>query len=89
MFGGSGGLRIGGRRAKFEPFGHAMVGGNHMVPQTAGNSKTALMAQAGLGLDYRVHTRLSFRVQADWVYTGYYGQTQNNFQGVAGLVLHF
>lgn len=89
LFGGAGGIRIGGRRQRWEPWGHALVGGSHLQPQTAGASRTSLMAQAGIGVDYRVHTRLSFRVEADWVYTSYYSQTQNNFQGVAGAVLHF
>jgi hypothetical protein len=89
LFGGAGGIRIGGRRQRWEPWGHALVGGSHLQPQTAGASRTSLMAQAGIGVDYRVHTRLSFRVEADWVYTSYYSQTQNNFQGVAGVVLHF
>jgi hypothetical protein len=89
LFGGAGGFRIGGRRQKWEPWAHGLIGGSHLQPQTAGNSKSALMAQAGLGVDYRVHARLSFRVEGDWVYTNYYNQTQNNFQGVAGAVLHF
>jgi hypothetical protein len=89
MVGGAGGIRIGGRRARFEPWAHALVGGNHLQPQTAGNSKTALMTQAGIGLDYRVHSRLSFRLETDWVYTQFFKQTQNNFQGVLGAVLHF
>lgn len=89
MVGGGGGIRIGGRRARFEPWGHALVGPAHLQPQTAGNSRTALMTQAGIGLDYRVHSRLSFRLETDWVYTQFFKQTQNNFQGVAGIVLHF
>jgi hypothetical protein len=89
MVGGAGGFRIGGRRQRWEPWGHGLIGGNHLQPQTAGNSRNSLMAQAGIGVDYRVHARLSFRVEGDWVYTNYFGQTQNSFQGVAGVVLHF
>jgi opacity protein-like surface antigen len=89
LFGGAGGIRIGGRRAQWEPWGHALVGGAHLQPQTAGNSRSALMAQAGIGVDYRVHSRLSIRVEGDWVYTTFFSQAQNNFQGVAGVVLHF
>ena len=89
IFGGAGGFRIGGRRQRWEPWGHALVGGSHLQPQTAGNSRNALMAQAGLGVDYRIHARLSLRVEGDWVYTNYFSQTQNNFQGVAGVVFHF
>jgi len=89
LWGGSGGFRIGGRRQKWEPWAHALVGGAHLQPQTAGASRNALMAQAGLGVDYRVHQRLSFRVEGDWVYTDFFHDMQNNFQGVAGVVLHF
>src|SRR6202158_5180004 len=80
LFGGAGGVKIGGRRARWEPWGHALVGGSHLQPQTAGASRSALMAQAGAGVDYRVHSRLSLRVEADWVYTSFFGQAQNNYQ---------
>jgi opacity protein-like surface antigen len=89
LWGGAGGFRIGGRRQKWEPWAHALIGGAHLQPQTAGNSRNALMAQAGLGVDYRIHARLSLRAEGDWVYTNYFNDMQNNFQGVAGVVLHF
>ena len=88
-FSGAAGIRVGSRRARWEPWGHGEVGIGHLQPQTAGNSKNALTALAGIGVDYRVHARLSFRVEGDWVYTKFFGQNQNNFQGVAGAVLHF
>ncbi len=89
IFAGAGGVRIGGRRARWEPFGHALVGGSHLEPQTASGGKNALTALAGGGVDFRVHSRLSFRGEADWVYTTFFSQTQNNFQIVGGIVLHF
>jgi opacity protein-like surface antigen len=89
FFGGAGGIRIGGRRARWEPFGHALVGGSHLQEQTAEGSRNALMAQAGVGVDFRVHSRLSLRGEGDWIYTTYFSQNQNNFQVVAGIVLHF
>jgi hypothetical protein len=89
IFGGAGGIRIGGRKARWEPFGHAQVGGSHLEPQTAYGSKNGLLALAGGGVDFRVHSRLSFRGEADWVYTGFFSQSQNNFQIIAGAVLHF
>lgn len=88
-FGGGGGIRIGTRRAAFEPWGHVLVGGGHLQPQTAGNTRTALTVQAGLGVDYRVHARLSFRLEGDYVYSDFFNQTQNNFQGIASVVFHF
>jgi hypothetical protein len=89
LFGGGGGIRVGSRRARWEPWGHVLVGGAHLQPQTANASKTALMVQTGGGVDYRVHARLSIRLEGDWVYTTFFSQTQNSFQGVAGVVLHF
>ena len=89
LFGGAGGFRIGGRRQKWEPWAHGLIGGSHLQPQTAGASRTALMAQAGIGVDYRLHARLSLRGEGDWVYTNYFHQAQNNFQAVAAVVLHF
>jgi len=89
FFGGSGGFRIGGRRARWEPWAHALVGGSHLQPQTAAGGRNALMAQAGLGVDYRIDSRLSLRGSLDWVYTNYFNQSQNSFQAVGGVVFHF
>ena len=89
VFGGAGGLRIGGRRARWEPWGHALVGGSHLQPQSAGSSRNSLLVQAGGGVDLRMNSRLSLRVEGDWVYTEYFHDTQHNFQGVAGVVFHF
>jgi hypothetical protein len=88
-FGGGGGIRIGTRRARFEPWGHVLVGGGHLLPQTAGNGKGALTVQAGIGLDYRIHARLSLRAETDYMYSGFFNQTQNNFQAVGAVVFHF
>ena len=88
-FAGNGGLRIGGRKNRFEPFAHGLVGGAHLQPQTAANSRWALTAQAGIGLDYRIYSRLALRIEGDWVYSKFFSQNQNNFQGVAGVVFHF
>jgi opacity protein-like surface antigen len=87
--GGGGGFRIGTRRARFEPWGHGLVGGGHLQPQTAGNGKNALTVQAGMGLDYRVNSRLSIRAEGDYVYSRFFNSTQNNFQAVAAAVFHF
>jgi opacity protein-like surface antigen len=87
--GGGGGVRIGTRRARFEPWGHALVGGGHLQPQTAGNSRNTFAVQAGIGLDYRLNSRLSLRAEADWVRTQFFSDVQNNYQGVAAVVFHF
>jgi opacity protein-like surface antigen len=88
-FGGGGGIRVGGRRNRFEPWVHALVGGAHLQPQTAGNSRNAFSAQAGIGLDYRLNSRLSVRAETDWVHTTFFNQSQNNFQAALDVVFHF
>jgi hypothetical protein len=88
-FGGGGGFRVGGRRNKLEPWAHGLIGGAHLQPQTAGNSRSALAAQAGIGADYRINSRLSARAELDWVYTTFFNQTQNNFQAALDVVFHF
>jgi opacity protein-like surface antigen len=85
----SGGVRIGTRRARFEPWGHFQLGGAHLQPQTAGNSKNAFTFLAGIGLDFRVNSRLSLRGSADYVRTMFFSEDQNNVQGTLGAVIHF
>jgi hypothetical protein len=89
LFAYSGGVRIGTRRARFEPWGHFQLGGAHLQPQTAGNSRNAFMFVAGIGLDFRVNSRLSLRGSADYVRTLFFSQDQNNVQGTLGAVIHF
>jgi len=88
-FGGGGGFRVGGRRNRLEPWAHAIIGGAHLQPQTADNSRNALAAQAGIGLDYRLHSRFSVRLEADWVHTTFFDQSQNNYQAALDVVFHF
>jgi hypothetical protein len=87
--GGGGGIRVGGRRNRFEPWGHVLLGGAHLQPQTAAGSRSALAVQAGIGLDYRLHSRFSIRGETDWVHTTFFNQTQNNFQAALDVVFHF
>jgi opacity protein-like surface antigen len=83
------GPKIAWREKKWEPWGHAIIGGSHEQPQTAGNSKNAFAIQVGGGADYRFNPRLSGRLEADWVHTNYFSQTQNNFELMGGVVFHF
>lgn len=83
------GPRISMRKPRWEPWLHGIVGGAHVVPQTSLSGKNSYEIQAGGGVDYRWKPRLSTRVEVDWVRTGLFGQTQNNAQAIAGLVLHF
>ena len=87
----TGGGRIAWRdpRRKYEPWMHFLVGGLHMIPQTSLGGKNGFAFQAGGGADIRINTRLSFRVEGDYVHSQLYSQSQNNFQFGGGAVIHF
>ena len=87
----TGGGRIAWRdpKRKFEPWMHALVGGLHMIPQTAAGGKNGFAFQAGGGVDFRFNSRLSFRGEGDYVQSHLYSETQNNFQFGGGIVIHF
>jgi hypothetical protein len=83
------GPKIAWREKKWEPWVHLIAGGSHEQPQTAGNSRNSYAIEAGGGADYRVNPRFSGRLEGDWVRTGFFGQSQNNFQLMGGVVFHF
>ena len=83
------GPKIALRQKKWEPWAHAIFGGAHEQPQTADNSKNAFAVELGGGADYRVNPRFSGRLEADWVRTAFFSQSQNNFKLMAGIVFHF
>jgi outer membrane protein with beta-barrel domain len=83
------GPKIAWRQKKWEPWLHALAGGAHEQPQTAGNSRNAFSLQAGGGADYRWTHSISFRLEGDYVHTGFFNQSQNNFQLAGGIVFHF
>ncbi len=83
------GPKIAWREKKWEPWVHLIAGGSHEQPQTAGNSRNSYAIEAGGGADYRFNPRFSGRLEADWVRTGFFNQSQNNFQLMGGVVFHF
>jgi hypothetical protein len=83
------GPKVAWREKKWEPWIHLILGGSHEQPKTAGNSKNSYAVEAGGGADYRFNPRLSGRLEADWVLTGFFSQSQNNFQLMGGVVFHF
>ncbi len=87
----TGGGRIAWRdpKRKYEPWMHGLVGGLHMIPQTALGGKNGFALQAGAGVDLRFNGRLSFRVEGDYVRSQLYSETQNSFQFGGGAVIHF
>lgn len=87
----TGGARIigGASHRGFTPWAHALVGGVHVNPQTALGSRNSYAIQAGGGVDWVYNTRVSLRGEADYVRTGLYHGSQNNFQIGLGAVIHF
>jgi hypothetical protein len=84
-----GGPKVAWRQRTWEPWLHAIVGGAHEQPQTAVGGRNAFGVQLGGGADYRFNPRFSGRLQADYVRTSFFSQSQNNFQLSAGIVIHF
>jgi len=83
------GPKIAWRRKKWEPWMHGIFGGAHEQPQIAGSTRNSYAIKAGGGADYRWNPRLSFRLEGDYVRTGFFHGSQNNFQLAGGLVFHF
>jgi hypothetical protein len=84
-----GGPKIALRQKQWEPWLHGIFGGAHEQPQIAGQSRNSYAIKAGGGADYRWNPRLSFRLEADYVRTGFFNKSQNNFQLAGGIVFHF
>src|SRR5216684_1682323 len=83
------GPKIAWRQKQWEPWLHVLAGGAHEQPQVAGGSRNSFSLQAGGGADYRWNPRVSFRLEGDYVHTGFFNQSQNNFQLAGGIVFHF
>jgi hypothetical protein len=87
LFGG--GPKIAWRQKRWEPWLHAIFGGAHEQPQTAAGSRNTYSIMAGGGADYRWNPHLSFRAEGNYVRSGFFHQSQNNFELAGGAVLHF
>jgi opacity protein-like surface antigen len=83
------GPKVAWRQKRWEPWLHAIFGGAHEQPQTAGNSKNSYSIQAGGGVDYRWNPRVSFRLEGNYVRTGFFHQSQNDLEVAGGIVFHF
>lgn len=84
-----GGPKIAWRQKRWEPWLHGIFGGAHEQPQTAAGSRNSYAIEAGGGADYRWNPHLSFRAEGNYIRTGFFGQSQNNFELAGGAVLHF
>ena len=88
----AGGLHYAHRSGKYEPWVHALVGGEHFrFTQSAAiyGSNFVLAWDGGGGMDFHLNTRTAIRAQADYLGTRFNGSIQRNFQAGAGLVINF
>lgn len=76
-------------RSRLEPWAHAIVGGAHVLPQTALSGKNSFLVEAGGGVDYGLNPRVSARLEVDYLSTHLFGAWQNSAQGIIGIVIHF
>src|SRR6267154_1605231 len=83
------GPKIARRQKQWEPWLHAIFGGAHEQPQVMGQKRNSYVIKAGGGGDYRWNPRISFRLEGDYVRTGFFNQSQNSFQIAGGVVFHF
>jgi hypothetical protein len=84
-----GGPKVAWRQKQWEPWIHGIFGGAHEQPQVADQSRNSYVIKAGGGADYRWNPRISFRLEGDYVRTGFFKQSQNDFQLSGGVVFHF
>jgi hypothetical protein len=79
---------------RVKPFAHVLVGGSsvseHLTSPFVATLDDASLADAiGGGVDYHVGGRIDWRVQADYVQTRFFGNTQNDARISTGIVVRF
>jgi opacity protein-like surface antigen len=72
-----------------QPWVHFLAGGIHIVPQTAFGSQNGFEMVAGAGADYAFTSSLAVRLEADYVRSYVFKQSQNFGQATLGLVYRF
>jgi outer membrane protein with beta-barrel domain len=76
-------------RDRLQPWVHALIGGAHILPQTALGSQNGFEVLVGGGVDYAIHPSWALRLEGDYVRTQLFGQSQNNGQAALGIVYRF
>jgi hypothetical protein len=76
-------------RERLQPWAHALIGGVHLIPQTASSGRNGLEVTTGGGMNYKINDVLAAKVGLDYVGTHMFSEWQNSFQVVAGFALRF
>jgi opacity protein-like surface antigen len=85
------GPRVSFRFRKFRPFVHALIGVSHVRASATGvsNSDTSFGDALGGGLDYRLISLVSWRLQFDALQTRFFSSSQSNLRFSTGIAVHF
>jgi hypothetical protein len=85
------GPRVSVSVGKIRPFAHALLGAAHMSESASllSSSSTSFAYALGGGIDYHLIPLVSWRVQADFLQTRFFSNTQNNVRISTGIVIHF
>ena len=74
---------------RLDPWVHVLAGGMHIVPQTGVGGENGFEVLAGGGVDYSFVPQFAVRLEADYVNSHVFSQSQNYGQAALGLVFHF
>ena len=74
---------------RLEPWTHALVGGVHLVPQTAASGENGFEFTMGGGIDYVINDVISAKAGVDYLGTHMFGEWQSSLQIVAGFSFRF
>ena len=74
---------------RLEPWADALVGGAHIVPQTAAGGQNGFEFTMGAGVDYVLNDVISAKGGVDYLGTHMFGAWQSSIQFVAGASLRF
>jgi hypothetical protein len=76
------------RDVRVRPWAHAVLGGIHMLPQSA-SGNNAVMVELGGGADWRLKPWLWLRVEGNYIRSQLYSSGQNNLQVASSIVYRF
>jgi hypothetical protein len=74
---------------RFEPWAHALVGGVHLIPQTASGGQNGAEITMGGGVDYVLNNVISAKAGVDYLGTHMFGEWQSSAQILAGFSFRF
>jgi hypothetical protein len=74
---------------RFDPWVHVLAGGMHILPQTGVSGENGFEVLAGGGVDYSFVPQFAVRLEADYINSHVFSQSQNYGQAALGVVFHF